>query len=490
MFGLMDVFLKIFKQNKVYSQGGELFKYFLNDPTTPDVYIETLIPSSPGNMSFVVLGYNGESNPTDVISKQAANCQVTVATSLQYIQSILSQFREPLQKWSKTNVLTVVPRAGKSLNAYYDGKNLKFFYDMGSNRKMVFAANSTDAVSHELGHGLLDSLRPDLWDVQSLEAWGFHEAFGDINAMLTLMQFDIVLDKMLQETGGDIKLSNTVSRISEELGNAVFDKTGGRGVLKYGALRDAVNDFKYEKPETLPPKAEPSKLSANAHSFSRVFTGAWYDMFAAIYTVELKNKNNKEALKTARDIAANYLLRAICLTPKTIKFYEAMAKSILIIDKESNSVYSSIIRDVFEKRNILSNEITALSAVCFDDVKLQLRDSDKIIKVADSTVVKINKQTTVRLSDYFRGMSALSVNGFNLNDVEIDVASEMFYEFDSFGNLIDEIKPLQGEILESAQACVGQIKYSNNVDDSEQTMWEVKNGKLLRTFICEPYDEF
>ena len=50
-----------------------------------------------------------------------------------------------------------------------------------------FSGASTDVVAHEIGHGLLDAIRPDLWDAAFLEAGAFHEAFGDCIAILTAL---------------------------------------------------------------------------------------------------------------------------------------------------------------------------------------------------------------------------------------------------------------------------------------------------------------
>jgi hypothetical protein len=43
-------------------------------------------------------------------------------------------------------------------------------------------------VCHELGHAILDALKPQLFNVASTEAGAFHEAFGDISAILCALQ--------------------------------------------------------------------------------------------------------------------------------------------------------------------------------------------------------------------------------------------------------------------------------------------------------------
>jgi 3-hydroxyacyl-CoA dehydrogenase len=51
--------------------------------------------------------------------------------------------------------------------------------------KTFFSGASTDVVSHEVGHGLLDSIRPELWDAPFLEAGAFHgTVFGGVSIAL------------------------------------------------------------------------------------------------------------------------------------------------------------------------------------------------------------------------------------------------------------------------------------------------------------------
>jgi hypothetical protein len=80
--------------------------------------------------------------------------------------------------------LELSPNDGQDLNAYYDGRGLRFFeYTTGA--KTTYSGASTDVVAHECGHALLDQLRPDLWSSSYIETGAFHEAFGDCTALLT-----------------------------------------------------------------------------------------------------------------------------------------------------------------------------------------------------------------------------------------------------------------------------------------------------------------
>src|ERR1019366_1529094 len=94
----------------------------------------------------------------------------------------------PLSQWAAEvhGPLEVIPNAGRDLNAYYDRRSLSFFV-LPIGNELICSGSSTDVVSHETGHAILDSLRPDFWDSALPEHAAFHEAFGDCMAILTAL---------------------------------------------------------------------------------------------------------------------------------------------------------------------------------------------------------------------------------------------------------------------------------------------------------------
>src|SRR3954462_1489525 len=57
---------------------------------------------------------------------------------------------------------------GVDFNAYYDRQGLHFFH--GSVRgTTVYSGESPDVICHELGHAVLDAVKPELWDAASIE---------------------------------------------------------------------------------------------------------------------------------------------------------------------------------------------------------------------------------------------------------------------------------------------------------------------------------
>src|SRR5437879_1450998 len=83
--------------------------------------------------------------------------------------------------------LPVVLDDGVDLNAFYTrggfgaGPGLHFFHANVGGRT-YFSGESPDVVCHEMGHAVLDALRPQLFNAQTIEAAAFHEAFGDMTA--------------------------------------------------------------------------------------------------------------------------------------------------------------------------------------------------------------------------------------------------------------------------------------------------------------------
>jgi hypothetical protein len=467
---------------------GVRFNYLINDPTTPNLKKKVLIPNTPNKMRLLVHGMNStkdkikEGSPEEL----ATNCYVTLVNSLQSMQNILKQFNHIPSKWAACERLSVFPCAGKDFNAYYNRKALKFFYDKDPvTRKQVYTANSSDIVAHELGHAILDTIRPDFWDVQALEIWAFHEAFADINAMWHIMQYDETLNMMIKETNGDISKPNIATRLAEEMGNAIYHLTNGQYGYTLGALRDATNNFKYTIPEKLPKEAPDNKLAAECHSFGRVFMGAWYQMFCNIYDKEVKNGNSKlQAIKIARNISYEYLLRSVYVAPRTVRYHDAIARVILSEDKKKGSPYQDIIRNVFTKRNLLLNRVHALSRKTWDDVKSVLKPEDIVVQKKDRILVSIKNNKFIKISDYESSeLSMLSVNGIDLHKTEIEVAADSYYEFNNEGVMQDEILSSEDEFVDAAKACLLSIQSAGNIGPNPELMWEVQDGKLKRTLI-------
>src|SRR5262245_16901087 len=126
----------------------------------------------------------------------------------------------PGTSWEVGAVLPVDLDFGVDLNAFYDREGLKFFHGSAAGRT-VFSGESPDVVCHELGHALLDSVKPQLFDAASIEVAAFHESFGDMSAILSALQLPSLREGVLAETGGVLHRASRLSRLAEQLGWAI-----------------------------------------------------------------------------------------------------------------------------------------------------------------------------------------------------------------------------------------------------------------------------
>src|SRR5215475_16129854 len=194
--------------------------------------------------------------------------------------------RVPLSKWEVGAVLKVLLDEGADLNAYYDRKALNFFHGP-SPTGTVYSGESPDIACHEMGHAILDSIKPQLWGAASHEAAAFHESFGDMSAILSALQLQSLRSAILHDTGGHLYQSSRLSRLAEQLGTAI--RAQYPDAVDPDCLRNAVNSFTYHDPITLPQMAPAAQLSSEPHSFSRVFTGAFFESLAGVLTAKAAN---------------------------------------------------------------------------------------------------------------------------------------------------------------------------------------------------------
>ena len=250
-----------------------------------------------------------------------------------------------LRRWfGDQKVLPVLTDAGDDLNAFYDRASLQFFSHTFDG-VTVNSAESVDVVTHEQGHAFLDAIRPDFFDVPFIEVGALHEAFGDCAAIVTALEDRLVRAAVLKATP-DLAANQFVESLAEALGDAI-EREFGPGSVDVGALRHALNTFQYADPTTLPPDAPSDQLSGEVHSFSRVFSGAFYDVIRNIYAGG--NRKGSIALRTASRKAGKLLVAAIRVVPATPNTFSALGQRMLQVDVTSNrGANVAAIREAFE----------------------------------------------------------------------------------------------------------------------------------------------
>jgi hypothetical protein len=257
----------------------------------------------------------------------------------------------PGTSWEVGSILPVDLDFGIDLNAFYDRQGLKFFHGSAAGRT-VFSGESPDVVCHELGHAILDSLKPQLFDAASIEVAAFHESFGDMSAILSALQLPSLREGVLAETGGVLHRASRLSRLAEQLGWAIRQSVPS--AVEADCLRNAVNIFFYRDPDTLPTTAPATALSSEPHSFSRVFTGAFFEGLAGMLAMK-ETKNEAALLAVSQDIAVILVegIRAASVVPT---FFSQVAATMLGVAATQFSAqgYEVPLRSGFVRHGILA----------------------------------------------------------------------------------------------------------------------------------------
>ena len=262
----------------------------------------------------------------------------------------------PGTMWQRGGPLAVFLDEGVDLDAYYDRRSLSFFHDQVGT-ETIYSGESPDIICHELGHAVLDAIRPQLWDAASDEAAAFHESFGDITAILSGLQVPTFRAAVLTETGGHLYRNSRLSRIGEQLGRALNQRRPDKA--SPDALRNASNSFFYSDPIMLPPTGPDSQLTSQPHSFSRVFTGGFFDMLSGILAVLSSVPTEDDLLQASQD-AGRLIVDAVGLAPVVPDYFSQVAAHVIKADAARFSdKYGEVIKSAFVRRGILSLQSAA-----------------------------------------------------------------------------------------------------------------------------------
>ncbi|WP_440134574.1 hypothetical protein [Chitinophaga sancti] len=268
-----------------------------------------------------------------------------------YWKSLLPEF-----SWQQDigAVLPVNLEAGENFNAYYsrlDGLN---FYYGNAGHQTVYAGESADIVCHELGHAILDIIRPALFDTAYLEAAAFHESFGDMSALLSGLQVQSLRQSVLQDTSGILYSSSRLSKLAEQMGWAI--RQVYPDAVEKDCLRNAVNKFFYQKTDLLPGSGPASVLSKEAHSFSRVFTAAFFEGLAAMFRL---GDGSEAHLQEVSIAMGKVLIGGIRIADVVPAFFSQVAAGMVAVAKQEfdGIGYDQCLRGAFVKHGILDTAV-------------------------------------------------------------------------------------------------------------------------------------
>ncbi len=259
-----------------------------------------------------------------------------------------------LDSWQNGRPLEIdVSDDAAHLNSYYVRRSLLFGFENVSGRT-VRVAHSTEAAAHETGHALLDTIRPEFWNQGTTEFAAFNESFADCIALLTSL-FDRETRQsiipMLQD-------QNALETLCEEVGES-------EKILHPGSSgpRHALNKFKYFVPgfARTHPQNEPTVEDGNAHSFSQIFTGCFYDLIRNIFA--RLNGGGEADLLAAATIAGTLLVDATKHAALQERFFREVGRTMMAIDVHANNgVNQDAIRRAFTAHDIPLASSTFLDA--------------------------------------------------------------------------------------------------------------------------------
>lgn len=261
-------------------------------------------------------------------------------------------------RWRVGNTLGVVLDDGVDLNAFYtrggffEAPGLHFFHDTVAGRT-IFSGESPDIVCHEMGHAVLDAIRPQLFNAQTIEAAAFHESFGDMTSILSALQVPSFRQAVFSETQGVLNRASRLSRVAEQLGAGI--RARHPTAVDPDCLRNAVNSFFYRDPQTLPPSAPALQLSSEPHSFSRVFTAAFLDALAGIFKLQRATPTADDLVKASQD-AGRLLVAGILAAPVVPDYFSQVAAHMIDAGQGApfNGKYRDVLKSAFVRRGILS----------------------------------------------------------------------------------------------------------------------------------------
>lgn len=145
--------------------------------------------------------------------------------------------------------LVLVPFAMRQANAYYSREQaaVRFGYATSPGGRWsgdlppdvtFFTALSSDIVTHEVTHAILDGLRPYFGEATDADGPAFHEAFADLMAIFQRFEFEPFVRGQIRRANGDLAMGTLLNVIAPEIGYLAGEPFGVRRFMA-GRGRDA-----------------------------------------------------------------------------------------------------------------------------------------------------------------------------------------------------------------------------------------------------------
>lgn len=355
--------------------------------------------------------------------------------------------------WSTgAHQLHVIPHAFGEANAFYseEDRALFFGYFPGRDGRMVFTCLSHDVVAHETTHALLDGLRTRYTELSTPDQAAFHEAFGDIVALLSVFSLPEIVgaalgdtpvppgksdeiplidaNKVSEEALRNSILSGVAKQIGSELNGDEVDEVRG-AALRQSVLLEPGPDYLHD------PNWE------EAHQRGEILVAAFMRAFLLIWRKRIKGLGtfdgayNRDMVVEEGAKVADHLLtmaiRALDYCPPTDMDFSAYLASLLTADAElvpeDKYGYRSTIRACFESYGIALPakgclvdegtwcpfEETAPITYTRTNFESMLRDRDEVFRFVWENRVALGLSDRVPIEvDSVRSSARLGPDGF------------------------------------------------------------------------------
>lgn len=351
---------------------GKPMGMFLQDPSLPDLYgdvdvsgdvlegngssrfcmrdekfgLDSTFPTGPVTPALdwagedVSFGRFAASDPVDNPQFHQVNVFAVCTSALALVEQ---EMGGPIA-WRGGGPLVVRPHAFEDFNAFYNPADvsLNFGYTPSPYRRTpIYTCLSHDIVVHELGHAVLDHVRPRL-SFFSPDAGALHESFGDLLQLFAALQHEPVARRVFADSGGDLSRPSALSRMGEELGIGLF----GTG-FPYG--RSALDRVAYG------PDA-PWEF----HDRSVIWTGAVYELMTRLATARMPEPEPDfdtfvTAVREAAKWTRGMLFRVLNYLPLGWPSLPQVARLVVEADARvfgDDAEFRDIAREVFVKRGL------------------------------------------------------------------------------------------------------------------------------------------
>jgi hypothetical protein len=268
------------------------------------------------------------------------------------IMKTLARFELALGRraeWSfNGHQILVSPHAFSDANAFYSdqAQGLFFGYFPAFNgRKTIFTCLSHEVVAHETTHALLDGLRERYMDPSSPQQAGFHEAFADIVALLSVFSAESIVGRMVDLGMPDL---STKSIDRQNLTPDSLRSSALFGLAKeMGSELSGIHGQALRRSVSLPPDRGYLKSSVyqEAHVCGEILVAAVLNAFLDIWINRLKaigdesSVDRQRAAEEGAEIADRMLtifIRAIDYCPPTDLQFSDFASGVITADWELN----------------------------------------------------------------------------------------------------------------------------------------------------------